>query len=138
MRPKEYVSTKPKNPILIESFLICIYNYEFGDQPMGMWFVQTWMVLPGKYKEHDELQKRWNAYVAPKYGKTKTFRYFAKWFGPIGGRVFIIEFDSLADYEQWFETFYKDEKNVKFQEEWLTYIDPSSWQGVIWEEREVE
>ena len=100
---------------------------------MGMWYVQTWMVLPGKGEEHEELMERWKL---RKLGKT--VRYFDKWFGPIGGRVFILEFDSLADLEQFFETLYKDEENIKLREEWLTYIDPSSWQGIVWEERKVE
>lgn len=103
---------------------------------MGIWYVQTFMVAKGKYEEHEELVKRWYAYAMPKI--EKTFRYFVKRFGPVGGRVLIIEFDSLADHEQFFETFYKDEENVKFQEDWLTYIDPSSWQGVFWEESKIE
>lgn len=102
---------------------------------MGMWYVQTWMVLPGKYKEHEELLERLRS---PLRKRGKTFRYFDKWFGPLGVRVFILEFDSLADLEQFFDTFYKDEENMKLQEEWLTYIDPSSWQGAVWGERKVE
>ena len=103
---------------------------------MGIWYIQTWMVSKGKIKEHDEVQKKWYSYAITKIKKQP--RSFNKLFGPVGGRVFIMEFDSFADYENFFETMFKDEENVKFQTEWLSYIDPGSWKGFFWRERALE
>ena len=55
----------------------------------------------------------------------------------IGGRVVIIQFDSHANYEQFFTTWYQDEEWMKLQQEWFTLIEPNIFQGFFWRETEL-
>ena len=100
---------------------------------MGIYWIRKWMVLKGKVDAHEDLMKRWYAYIKPK--TDKQIIYFDQMFGPIQGRAKIWEFDSLTDYEQFQDTLFQSEETVKFRDEWLSYIEHSSYQAVFWKER---
>jgi len=103
---------------------------------MGIWYIETWTVSKGKVEEHDEVVKKWISYIIKKF-KIQT-RFFNKMFGPMGGRVGILEFENLAEFENFVKISYKDEESTKFRAEWRSYIDPGSWKGFFWREREID
>jgi hypothetical protein len=102
---------------------------------MGIWFIQTWTVTKGKVQEHDALWPRWLA-LATRIVEKK-MKIFNKLHGPMGGRIFIIPFDSYADYEQTIATWLKDAEFLKIQQEWFALIDPNTYQGFFWQETEI-
>ena len=103
--------------------------------PRPLWFIQKWMVREGKAKEHEELQQRWGSYVS---SQNKQHWYLHEPLGPAGTRIFIIRFDNFSDFENFFATMDKDEENVEFVGKWHSCIEPGSYNGFFWREREIE
>jgi len=71
---------------------------------MSVFEVESWYVVPGKEKEHDEAMKQWLTWVREHrelFKEWKSVRYFEKTFaGEESGRHFVVwEYDSLADFE---------------------------------------
>ena len=89
---------------------------------MSFLYVQTWVISKGKTEEHDDCAKR----ILKNYeDKWKTFglksmpRYFGQRYGPMGARVFILEFESNDDFHNFWEKHGSDEKTVNLRDEWL-------------------
>ena len=103
---------------------------------MGIWMVQTWIVLHNKMKEHEEILKKWMQY------NIETFEYFRlrkpKYFNHLleGKRVLVFEVDNLADYEKNRDIWFKDEGFMKIRAEWFSCIE-TNWQVVFWNEMEI-
>jgi len=72
---------------------------------MGLLYVQTWVISKGKTREHEEAAMK----ILPKARKLAPCRYFSQRHGPMGARVWILEFDTDADYQKYFDTSGKDE-----------------------------
>lgn len=104
---------------------------------MGFLYVQTWVISKGKTKEHDECMKKILQNAREKYevlGFKTMPRAFSQRYGPMGARVFILEFDSDDDFRSFWEKHERDKETIKLRDEWRTYIDPSSWRAVFWNE----
>jgi hypothetical protein len=96
-------------------------------------------VTKGKLDEHEEIMRKMQKVgERPEFGKT--MEYFAKRWGPWGGRVMILKFDSLAEYENFFATIDKMEREEDFQlrKEWAKCIDYNTWKAEFWMERSLE
>ena len=104
---------------------------------MGVFYVQTWMVSKGKIEEHEKLMVKRLRYVIPKYLKGRerpVAMYFAQRHGPIGGRILILNFDTVADHQKFVDTMSNDGEFNKLVDEWLAYVDPDTWRGTYWDE----
>ena len=105
---------------------------------MAIFEVSVWIVSKGRDKEHEKLMKRFIQYEkanSDKFKEQKSFRYFRGWAGepsPVGGRVCLWEFESLADMEKMYDRLRKDEEFKKMDEEWLNLVDANSVRRYIW------
>ena len=107
---------------------------------MGLWYVQTWTVTKGKFDEHEEIMRRMQKDIHERPELDKTMEYFIKQFGPMGGRVMILKFDSLAESENFFAKIDKMENEEDFylRKEWRECIDYNTWKGFFWVEKPLE
>jgi len=107
---------------------------------MGLWNVQTWIVTKGKEDKHEEIIKAMQKMNRenPKFGKT--MKYFGKRWGPWAGRVLVLEFEDMADYESFFAEANRleSEEDMQLRIEWAKCIEYDSWKSEIWVERPLE
>ena len=104
---------------------------------MGFLYVQTYVVSKGKAKEHDDCIKKMYEMWKDKWkvhGARKEPKLLSQRWGPMGARVFILEFDNYTDYQRFFNAISEDEEASAIREEWLTYIEPITWKAVFWNE----
>ena len=71
---------------------------------MAIFEVESWLVVPGKEKEHEEAMRDWLSWVATHralFKEWKSVRYFTKYVaGDESGRYLVLwEYESLTDYE---------------------------------------
>jgi len=109
-------------------------------ETMGLWNVQTWTVSKGKLEEHEEIMRKMQkiSRERPEFGKK--MKYFRKRWGPWGGRVLILKFEDMADYENYFAKVDKMEREEDFQlrKEWAKCIEYNTWKSVFWIESSLE
>jgi hypothetical protein len=73
---------------------------------MSIFEVETWRVIPGKEKEHEEALRVWMTWVREHkmyFPEWKTLRYFVKYIAgeETDRHIMIWEYESLADYEKY-------------------------------------
>lgn len=108
---------------------------------MAIFEVNIWTVSKGRIRQHEEVMKRISQYEKAnpeKFKEQKSFRYFSCWAGeqsPVGGRVAIYEYETLADMEKIYARLKKDEEFNKMDNEWLSLIEPNSVRRYIWHEK---
>ena len=97
---------------------------------MGLWYIQTWSVSREKIEEHVEIMKK----LMSKFGKNT--KYFRKMWGPLGGRVGVMEFEDMADYGNFFAKLDKmeTEEDWQLRKEFLKCIEYNTWKAVFWNE----
>lgn len=90
--------------------------------------VETWVVKdPNKLEEHDQFFMKWIEYVDSTLGKSSpSCRYYAER-NPVGGRVFVIEFNSDEDERKLDRMRVDDKTFAKFREEWLAKYEPQNF-----------
>jgi len=98
---------------------------------MGLWYIQTWTVSKGKIEEHEEIMRKMKSMEM-----AKNMKYFIKKWGPYGGRVMVLEFEDMTDYENFFAKVDKMETEEDFQlrKEFWKCIDYNTWKAVFWNE----
>jgi hypothetical protein len=106
---------------------------------MGFVYLQTWVISKGKTREHEDNMKKTIQLWKDKWtvhGAKGNPRYFELTYGPgLYARVFMLEFDTLADSEKFFKAVQQDEEAKKLVDEWAdNYVEPATWNGVFWEE----
>jgi len=112
-------------------------------EKMGFVYLQTWVISKGKTKEHEDNMKKsiqlWKDKWTVHGAKGKP-RYFELTYGPgLYSRVFMLEFDTLADSEKFFKALKQDEEAKRLNDEWAdNYVEPATWKGVFWEELKLE
>ena len=102
---------------------------------MGLWYVQTYSVSKGKIEEHEEIVRK---ILNSEFGKN--LKYFIKKWESYSGRVMILEFEDMADYENFFAKIDKAEReeDLQLRKEWAKCIDYNTWKAVFWDERSLE
>jgi len=100
---------------------------------MGLWNVQTWTVSKGKEEEHEEIMRKMKN-ISTEMGKN--MKYFRKMWGPMAGKVLVLEFEDMADYWNFFAKIDKMEREEDFQlrNEWRKCIEYNTWKSVFWNE----
>mgnify|MGYP001074425423 CR=1 FL=1 len=104
---------------------------------MAYWYVETWTVLREKLEEHEVALKRWTDYLLPRL-KAGNYWYLWNRQGPIGGRIFIKEFENFTHFENTMEVMNRDEENIKLRGAWRSCIDTGSWRSTFWSKMAVK
>jgi len=103
---------------------------------MSIFVFYKWVVKPEKQEEHRQLMQEWREYVKNNpeiYKEMKSWREFTQMFGcNCGSYIWLVEYDSIADYEKVPLKILKDEEAMKFQQNWMQFIDPISLSMDIW------
>ena len=73
---------------------------------MAIFEVESWHMIQGKEKEHEEEMRRWLSWVGEHrelFKEWKSVRYFVKYIaGEESGQYFVVwEYDSLAAFEEY-------------------------------------
>jgi len=113
---------------------------------MGSIFEQfTWIVKPQGLAHHEAVLEKY-AFILKllksKIGKLKSFKYFNHMYGegnsPLGGRMLLLEYDSLQAYDEFQETLIKREDFQGFQSAWGTLIFPETLRSSMLSDRSRE
>lgn len=103
---------------------------------MTIMVVEKWVVKPEKQKEHMQIMKEFRKFIKDKpalFKEVKSIGEFTQMFGGINGMyIWLLELDSLADYERLNERTIKDEGAAKFTQKWLQFVDPTTVSVEVW------
>jgi hypothetical protein len=105
--------------------------------------IVTWTMIRGRLEEHEENIKKnmgsWRKNA--KRFKLKSMRYFAQALGGYSfhyGRVLVLEFETLNDWESFRTYIEENEKAYTLKEKWLDCIDVKTLRIIEWQERQRE
>jgi hypothetical protein len=97
---------------------------------------ERWMVKPEKQEEHTQLIQIYRKFIKdnPEIWKNvRSIREYTQMFGGTSGMyIWLLEFDSLADYEKVESHMLTDEEGAKLHQEWYALIDPTTVSVEIW------
>lgn len=103
---------------------------------------EKWMVKPEKQQEHTKLMQKFRQFIKEKpeiFGKLRSIKEYTQMIGGTSGTfIWLIEFDSLADYEKIDSQMLTDEEGAKLNQEWYSLIYPNTVSVEIWREEERE
>jgi hypothetical protein len=90
--------------------------------------VETWVVKdPSKIEEHDRFFMKWMEYVVTTLGKSApSHKYFSQR-NPVGGRIFVINFNSDEDERKLDKMLVEEKTFAKFRDEWKIKYAPESF-----------
>ncbi|NIO38211.1 hypothetical protein GTO27_11005 [Candidatus Bathyarchaeota archaeon] len=98
--------------------------------------VEKWVAKPEKQKEHTQIMQKFRKFIKDnpaKFKEVKSIKEFTQMFGDISGmHIWLVEYDSLADYERLNARMNKDKGAAKLNQEWLELIDPTTVSVDIW------
>jgi len=98
--------------------------------------VEKWLAKPGKQEEHTQIMKKFRKYLKDNpemFKEVKSLREYTQMFGGISGMfIWLIEYESLADYEKLASRMEKDEEAAKLTQEWTALIDRPTWSIEVW------
>lgn len=110
---------------------------------MSEFIVVAWTSIKGRLEQHEESIKKNMEYWrknAERF-KLKSMRYFAQALGGYSfhyGRVLVLEFKTLNDWETFRTYIEENEKASALKEQWLDCIDVKTLRIVEWQERQRE
>ena len=110
---------------------------------MGSIFEQfTWTVHPRGLAHHETVMEKY-AFILKllksKMGKLRSFRYFNHMYGegnsPLGGRMLLLEYESLQAYDEFQEALMQREDFQGFQSAWGQLIFPETLRSSMLSDR---
>ena len=103
---------------------------------MTILVVEKWVVKPEKQEEHMKVMQKFRKFIKDNpelFKEIKSVKEYTQMFGGISGMcIWLIEYDSLADYEKNHTRMDKDEDVKKLTQEWNALIDPATVSVDIW------
>jgi len=103
---------------------------------MTILVVEKWLVKPEKQEEHTKVMQKFRKFIKDnpeRFKGIKSVKEYTQMFGGINGmNIWLIEYDSLADYEKENARMQKDEDAKKLTQEWQALIDPATVSVDIW------
>lgn len=98
--------------------------------------VEKWVAKPEKQKEHIQIMQKWRQFIKDNpamFKEVKSIKEFTQMLGGISGmHIWLVEYDSIADYERVNARTNKDEGATKLMQEWLELLDPTTVSVDIW------
>jgi len=110
---------------------------------MAEYIVVAWTMIHGRVDQHEENIRRNMDYWRKnaRRFKLKSMRYFAQALGGNSfhyGRVLVVEFETLDDWER-FRTYIEENgKAYALKEKWLDCINTETLRIIEWQERQRE
>ena len=102
----------------------------------------TWTVHPKGLNHHETIMEKYSfilKLLKSKIGKLRSFRYFNHMYGegnsPLGGRMLLLEYESLQSYDEFQEALMKREDFQGFQSAWGTLIFPETLRSSMLSDR---
>ena len=103
---------------------------------MSIFIVDTYVVKPEKQEEFTSFIQRFLKYRKEnpkKFKEWKSWKIFRQGFGDISGAyVEMMEFENMADAEEWGTRMRKDEVMMKIREAFMLLIDPTTHSMKLW------
>jgi len=98
--------------------------------------VEKWLAKPEKQEEHTQVMHKFRKYIKDNpemFKEVKSIREYTQMLGGISGMfIWLIEYDSLADYAKLTSRMGKDEEAAELTQEWTALIDRPTWSVEIW------
>ncbi|MHA2365439.1 MAG: hypothetical protein ACXAC7_15895 [Candidatus Hodarchaeales archaeon] len=102
----------------------------------------SWQTHPKLLAEHEAVMEKY-AFILKllksKIGKLVSFRYFSHMYGegnsPLGGRMLLLEYESLQSYDEFQEKLIKREDYQGFQSAWSQVILPHTLRATLLSDR---
>jgi len=98
--------------------------------------VEKWVAKPEKQKEYMQIMKKFRKFIKDNpamFKEVRSIKEFTQTLGGINGmHIWLVEYNSLADYERLNARMNKDEGATKLTQEWLELIDPTTVSVDIW------
>ena len=108
---------------------------------MAEFIVLTWTMIQNQWEQHEENIKKnidyWRKNA--KHFKLKSMRYFAQALGGDSfhyGRVLVLEFETLNDWEYFRTEIEENEEAFALKEQWLNIVDVKTLRIVEWQDRQ--
>lgn len=126
--------------LVLEDIYIYIYEIIFIEirlvRKMSILVVVTYAVKPGKHEEYMSLMKKLRKYKdenSELFKEVKSWRIFTQIFGAIADAYKdTLEFDTMADFENYLTKITNDEGYKKIYEEIIQLVDPATCSQVLW------
>jgi len=105
--------------------------------------IVTWIMIQNRSEQHEENLKKNLEYWRKnaKRFKLKSMRYYAQALGCDSfhyGRVLVLEFETLNDWEAFRTYIEEDEKAFALKEQWLAEVDTETLKIAEWQDRQRE
>ena len=109
---------------------------EKGDEKMGVFVVETYVIKQEKQREYMPWMRRFRKYMKEKpelFKEVKSLKFFTQTFGGVfGGYVILWEFDSMGGLEKAMNSWFKDKGMVKITEEFKDLLEPTAHSLSVW------